>query len=219
MRYLLSKKTSLWLLAGVAPLVAAAAAFAAGEDSTPSSGGAGAAERANTYLQASQKELRSAGIAVSSIELATTRDGVDYYALRGTEDHCILAAASGKPAGSSGGLACAPNDSDKPLGLPITGPDSRAVGYAFWTERGSLSATASDSGARLRVSVTQPVSVVELAAPGQGFDVTWIPRSGERTTYSVKSAAEIQRELDAIVEQHDAAAPGAPATPGPAASG
>lgn len=218
MRYLLSKKTSLWLLAGVAPLVAAAAAFAAGEDST-ASGGAGAAERANTYLQASQKELRSAGIDVSSIELATTGDGMDYYALRGAKDHCILAAASGKRAGSSGGLACAPNDSAKPLGLPITDADSRAVGYAFWTEGGSLSATASDSGAPLQVSVTQPVSVVELAAPGQGFDVTWIPRSGERTTYSVKSAAEIQRELDAIVEQRDAAAPGAPATPGPAASG
>lgn len=208
MRYPPSKKTSVWLLAGVAPLVVAAAALAAGEDSTPAVG-VGAAERASTYLQASQMELSSAGIAVSSIELAATRDGMDYYALRGAKDHCILAAASGKPAESSDGLACAPNDSAKPLGLPITGADSRAVGYVFWTEGGSLSADASDSGAPLQVTVTQPVSVVELATPGQGFDATWVPRSGEQTTISVKSAAEIQRELDAIVEQHQAAAPGA----------
>lgn len=202
---MLNKKTSVWVLAGVAPLVAAAAtaaAFAAGEDPTPP---VSAAERASTYLQASQKELSSAGIAVSSIELATTRYGVDYYALRGTKDHCILAAASGKPAGSSDGLACAPNGSAKPLGLPITGADSPAVGYAFWTEGGSLSANSSDSGAPLQVSVTQPVSVVELATPGQGFEVTWVPDSGEKATYSVKSAAEIQRELDAIVARGTAA--------------
>lgn len=209
MRHLLSKKTSVWLLAGVAPLVAAAAAFAAGEDSTPSAG-VGATERAGAYLQASQKELRSADIAVSSIELVTTRDGVEYYALRGTEDHCILAAASGKSAASGGGLACAPNDSDKPLGLSITGADSRAVGYAFWTERGSLSANASDSGAPLRVTVTQPVSVVELATPGQGFDVTWVPRSGEQATFTVASAAEIQRELRAVAERVGAGAGAAP---------
>jgi hypothetical protein len=192
MKQMLSKKTSAWVLAGTASLVAAVAATAAIADSEDPVPATSAADRANTYLQTTQKELSSTGIAVSSIDLAATRDGVDYYALRGEKDHCILVTASGKQPGASDSLACAPNDSAKPLGLPITGTDSRAVGYAFWTEGGSLSANASDSGAPLEVTATQTISVVDLDAPGQGVNGTWTPRSGAKATISIKSAAELE---------------------------
>jgi hypothetical protein len=201
MKSMLSKKTSAWVLAGTALLVAAVAATAAiadNEDLVPT---ISAAERADTYLQTAQKELNSTGIFVSSIDLAATRDGADYYALRGDKDHCILAASSGTPAGASNSLACAPNDSARPLGLPITGTESRLVGYAFWTDGGSLSANASDSGAPLKVTATQPISFVGLDAPGQGINATWIPRSGEQATLSIKS----QGELETLAEKHVAA--------------
>jgi hypothetical protein len=201
MRKILSKKASAWALAGTASLVAAVAATAAIADSEDPVPTISAAERADTYLQTTQKELSSTGISVSSIALAATRDGVDYYALRGDKDHCILAASSGKPAGASDSLACAPNDSARPLGLPITGTESHPVGYAFWTDGGSLSANASDSGAPLKVTATQPISVVDLDAPGQGINGTWIPRSGEKATLSIKS----ERELEALAEKRVAA--------------
>ncbi len=150
------------------------------------------AERADTYLQTAQKELGSTGIAVSRIDLAATRYGVDYYALRGDKDHCILAASSDKPAAASDSLACAPNESAKPLGLPITGTESRPVGYAFWTDGGSLSANASDTGRPLKVTATQPVTLVDLNAPGQGINATWAPLSGKKATLSIKSAHELE---------------------------
>jgi len=192
---ILSKKASAWALAATASLVAAVAATAAIADSEDPVRTISAAERAHTYLQTTQQELSSTGIAVSSIDLAATRDGVDYYGLRGDKDHCILAASSTKPASASGSLACAPNDSARPLGLPITGTESRPVAYAFWTDGGSLSATASDSGAPLKVAATQPISFVDLDSPGQGINGTWIPRSGEKATLSIKSAADAEREL------------------------
>jgi len=196
MKKILSRKASAWALAATASLVAAVGATAAIADSEDPVRTISAAERADTYLQTTQKELSSTGIAVSSIDLVATRDGVDYYGLRGGKDHCMLAASSGKPAGANGSLACAPNDSARPLGLPITGTKSRPVAYAFWTDGGSLSATASDSGAPLKVAATQPISFVDLDAPGQGINGTWIPRSGEKATLSIKSAAEAERELE-----------------------
>jgi hypothetical protein len=198
---MLGKKTAAWALAGTVSLVAAVAATAAiagSEDPVPT---ISAAERADTYLQTARKELSSAGVSVSSIDLAATRDGVDYYALRGDKDHCILAASSGTPAAAGDSLACAPNDSARPLGLPITGPGSRAVGYAFWTDGGSLSANASDSGAPLKVTATRPVSFVDLDAPGQAINGTWMPRSGEKATLSIKS----ERELETFARERVAA--------------
>lgn len=204
MKNTISRKASVWALAGTTSLVGAVAATAAIADGEDPARSISAVERADAYLQTTQKELRSTGISVSGIELAATRDGVDYYALRGDKDHCILAAPSGKPAGASDALACAPNGSAKPLGLPITGAESRPVGYAFWTDGGSLSATASDSGAPLKVTAGQPISFVALEAPGQGLNGTWNPRSGEQATFSIASAAETERELQALVAKRDA---------------
>ncbi len=204
MKQRMLSKTSAVLLAGAATVgvaVAASAAIADSEDPVPA---AGAVARADSYLRAAQGSLRSSGISVSGIELAATRNGVDYFALRGEKDHCILVASSVERAGAVNALGCAPNDSSRPLGVPVSAAGDRPVAYAFWTEGGSLSASTGDPGAPLQVAPAQPISVVDLEAPGQGFDVTWRPDSGEQVTIPVPSAAEMEQDarqrFDALLE-------------------
>lgn len=194
MKKMVTKKASAWVLAGAMSLAAAGGATVALADNERSAPATGIEERASSYLQATQKELASTGISVSRIDLAAIRDGVDYFALRGDRDHCILAAKGSSPAGASDALACAPNDTARPLGLPITGADFRAVGYVFWTDGGALSATGGDSDEPLKVTPAELVSVVELSSPDQALSVTWVPRVGERVTFPVQSAAEMERE-------------------------
>lgn len=200
MKSTFNKKATAWALAGAMSLAVAGAATTAFADTDEPANTPTATERANAYLQATQKELRSAGISVSSIDPAGTRGAVDYYALRGERDHCILSAPSDGPAGISTALSCAPNDSTRPLGLPIFGAGSRTVGYAFWTEGGTLSATASDTGAPLKTTGGPLLSFVELSSPSQGISGTWTRRGGEEVTLSVQSADETERQARALLD-------------------
>lgn len=186
-------KRSCVLAGSVALLAAGGGAYVAS---------AGAPDRTQAYLKATQSELAGTGKSVERIMLSQTVAGAELYMLQGADTACVLIAGTEQAPGRSRDLTCTDtataNDPATPMVTRFAGRDgvSRLVAL---TAPGTAAVSSSTGGTTNAVKQTGRLAV----APAPSDDAVRLllrTEGGATTEFTLPSLAQEQARAGASLK-------------------